>query len=165
MKKTIIIILAMLFFIAIPILASTPENENAPVPTSEDQQFMGLTQLSEEDLLTIIGNVITSDSITYDTEQCTPEMMKIRELERRLLYDKLLREQAKNFNIPYNILNSAITGIMTALATWGIDSASAGAITAAIVAASSVNPYVAIALATMGATYLTSLVMHYIQNN
>ena len=41
---------------AIPSLASTQENENAPVPTSEDQQFMGLTTLSEEELMGIEGN-------------------------------------------------------------------------------------------------------------
>ena len=31
-----------------------------PAPTSEDQQFMGLTQLSEEELMGIEGNVVTS---------------------------------------------------------------------------------------------------------
>jgi hypothetical protein len=70
MKKNIIIILAMVFFIAIPSLASTPTNENMPVPTSEDQQFMGLKTLSEEELIEIIGNVVfheENDPITINT--------------------------------------------------------------------------------------------------
>jgi hypothetical protein len=47
----------MVFFIAIPALASTPEDENAPAMTSEDQQFMGLTQLSENQMIKINGNL------------------------------------------------------------------------------------------------------------
>ena len=55
MKKTIIIILAMLFFIAIPAFASTPENENAPAPTSEDQQFLDLLIISTDELIELDG--------------------------------------------------------------------------------------------------------------
>jgi hypothetical protein len=62
MKKSIILLLGLVLLFAIPILASTSTNENAPVPTSEDQQFMGLTTLSEEELMEIIG-LIAIDNI------------------------------------------------------------------------------------------------------
>ena len=42
---------------AIPAFASEPTNENAPAMTSDDQQFMGLTTLSEEELMEISGNL------------------------------------------------------------------------------------------------------------
>jgi hypothetical protein len=51
----------MLFFMAIPELASTPENENAPAVASEDQQFLDLNILSEEELIEIYVNAIPID--------------------------------------------------------------------------------------------------------
>ncbi|MEM4398050.1 MAG: hypothetical protein QW757_05505 [Candidatus Woesearchaeota archaeon] len=40
-----------------PVLASTPEQENAPM-TSEDELFLGeMSQLSEGELIAIIGNM------------------------------------------------------------------------------------------------------------
>jgi hypothetical protein len=77
MKNSIIFLLGLVLLFSIPTLASTPENENAPAMTSEDQQFMGLTQLSEEELMKISGNIIldqttgeppTNTIVIYDYE-------------------------------------------------------------------------------------------------
>ncbi|MCR4422904.1 MAG: hypothetical protein NUV32_10590 [Exilispira sp.] len=57
MKKSIILLLGLVLLFAIPVFASTPENENAPAVASEDQQFIGLTTLSEEELVGITGNL------------------------------------------------------------------------------------------------------------
>ncbi len=44
-----------------PVLASTPEQENAPL-ANEDELFLGeMSQLSEEELINIIGQVIIDD--------------------------------------------------------------------------------------------------------
>jgi len=56
MKNSIILLLGLVLLFAIPALASTPENENAPAMTNEDQQFIGLTTISEEELIEIYGN-------------------------------------------------------------------------------------------------------------
>jgi len=69
MKKSIILLLGLVLLFAIPALASTPENENAPVPTSEDQQFMDLTQLSEDQMIEINGNL---DIQTAGLGPCPP---------------------------------------------------------------------------------------------
>jgi hypothetical protein len=97
---------------AIPTFASTPENENAPAMTSGDQQFMGLTQLSEEDLFTIIGNVITSGVLNNDTDQCTNEMMKKREKERLELYKRLYTERYNKMRIK---VSTIYWGVITAM--------------------------------------------------
>ncbi|MCR4422861.1 MAG: hypothetical protein NUV32_10365 [Exilispira sp.] len=54
-------------FIAIPALASTPTNENAPTIASEDQKFLGLTTLSEEQLTNIKGDAetVTDQTLIY----------------------------------------------------------------------------------------------------
>jgi len=56
MKRSIIILLVLIAFFAIPALAGTPQPENAPATTSEDTMFLGLEQLTLEQLLNIIGN-------------------------------------------------------------------------------------------------------------
>ena len=121
MKKTIIIILAMLFFIAIPALASTPTNENAPVPTSEDQQFMGLTQLTEEELLDIFGNVITgTDSCPAGAETLGPQpqtqwyerQMNAAELKKQ---QSLIYKLTHKFKIPAAVANMLVPAIGAAL--------------------------------------------------
>ncbi|MCR4422922.1 MAG: hypothetical protein NUV32_10680 [Exilispira sp.] len=58
MKRSIIILIALVLFISLPVFASTPEEENAPAATSEDSMFMDLTQLSEEELMRVEGNAI-----------------------------------------------------------------------------------------------------------
>jgi predicted ATP-grasp superfamily ATP-dependent carboligase len=66
MKKSIILLLGLVLLFAIPALASTPENENAPAMTSEDQQFMGLTTLSEEELMGVEGNHVIYETTKPD---------------------------------------------------------------------------------------------------
>ncbi len=62
MKRSITILLALIVLFAMPVLASTPEQENAPL-ASEDELFLGeMSQLSEEELINIEGNVIKSAS-------------------------------------------------------------------------------------------------------
>jgi len=56
MKRTIIILIALILIVSLPVFASTPEEENAPAATSEDSMFMDLTQLSEEELTLANGN-------------------------------------------------------------------------------------------------------------
>jgi hypothetical protein len=75
----------MVFFIAIPALASTPENENAPAVASEDQQFMGLTQLSEEECVNILGQVVTA-AYDYNTTGSTVDITE---------YDRMGKEFAR----------------------------------------------------------------------
>ena len=50
---------------AIPVFASTPESENAPIADGEDIFLLDLTQLSEEQLISISGNAIP-EGITID---------------------------------------------------------------------------------------------------
>jgi hypothetical protein len=58
----------------IPTLASTPTNENTPAVASEDQQFMGLTTLSEEELMGIDGNsLIINDAYYHLTTTIGPK--------------------------------------------------------------------------------------------
>ncbi len=60
MKRSIIILLALIVLVGMPVLASTPEQENTPLD-SEDELFLGqMSQLSEEDLIEIIGNMYYS---------------------------------------------------------------------------------------------------------
>jgi len=169
MKRSIIILIALILIVSLPVLASTPTQENAPNATSEDTMFLDMTQLSEEELMAISGNVIKDDGSSpegaFESEDISDYEYYLRDKARYELYQRILKEAAKKFNISYNLLNSAINAIMNALTAWGLDYVTAGAITAAIATVSTVNPYVAIALTTMGATYLTSLIMHYIQNN
>ncbi|MCR4422890.1 MAG: hypothetical protein NUV32_10520 [Exilispira sp.] len=76
MKKSIILLLGLVLLFAIPTLASTPENENAPAQTSEDQQFMGLATLSEEELMEIEGN-----HVIYETNEPDDHIIYIIELK------------------------------------------------------------------------------------
>ncbi|MCR4421546.1 MAG: hypothetical protein NUV32_03595 [Exilispira sp.] len=59
MKRTIIILIALVLFISLPVFASTPEEENAPVPTSEDGLFLDMTQLTEDQMIDIYGNAFS----------------------------------------------------------------------------------------------------------
>ncbi len=60
MKRSIIISVALIVLFAMPVLASTPEQENAPL-ASEDELFLGeMSQLSEEELINIVGNIVNS---------------------------------------------------------------------------------------------------------
>ncbi len=57
MKRSIIILVALIVLCAMPVLASTPEQEDTPL-ASEDELFLGeMSQLSEEELINIIGNM------------------------------------------------------------------------------------------------------------
>jgi hypothetical protein len=60
MKRSIIILIALVLIISLPVFASTPEEENAPTATSEDGMFLDMTQLSEEELNKILGNIVNS---------------------------------------------------------------------------------------------------------
>jgi len=64
-KGTIIILIALILFISLPVFASTPVEENAPASTSENELFLYMTQLSEEELLKIEGNV-NNQTMTLD---------------------------------------------------------------------------------------------------
>ncbi|MCR4422913.1 MAG: hypothetical protein NUV32_10635 [Exilispira sp.] len=57
MKRSIIILIALVLLTSLSVFASTPEEENAPVATSEDAMFLDMTQLSEVDLMGIEGNL------------------------------------------------------------------------------------------------------------
>ena len=51
--------LALIAFFALPTLASTPQPENAPAPTSEDTMFLGWQLLSDEELINIFGDAFS----------------------------------------------------------------------------------------------------------
>lgn len=56
MKRYIIILIALVLIISLPVFASTPTQENAPAATSEDELFLDMMQLSEEELMGVEGN-------------------------------------------------------------------------------------------------------------
>ncbi len=68
MKRNIIFLLVLIAFFAIPALAGTPKPENAPAPTSEDTMFLGLEQISDEELMLINGNM-ASDPLGNEPHQ------------------------------------------------------------------------------------------------
>jgi hypothetical protein len=154
MKKTIIIFLAMVFFMAIPTLASTPENENAPAMTSEDQQFMGLTQLSEEELLDIIGNYITSGALNNDTDRCDESLMLARQLQRDMLYQKLAKEQSLIYKLIHNFkIPAAVASMIVASAYEAIQLANQ----AGNYSLTNVIEYVVIGIAIADPAFLTAI--------
>ncbi|MFN3411794.1 MAG: hypothetical protein ACK4YF_06535 [Exilispira sp.] len=60
MKRSIIILLSLTILLAMPVLAEAPSQENAPL-AGEGQLFLGeLSQLSEEELIDILGNLYYS---------------------------------------------------------------------------------------------------------
>ena len=61
MKRSIIILIALVIFMAVPVLASTPEQENAPIADEEYIFLLDLTQLSEEQLINIFGLIATDN--------------------------------------------------------------------------------------------------------
>ncbi|MCR4422924.1 MAG: hypothetical protein NUV32_10690 [Exilispira sp.] len=90
-KKSIIFLIALTLIVSLPVFASTPTQENAPAPTSEDGMFLDMTQLSEEELMGVEGNVITAESdgaspITKDS---------IKNIERKL---KSINWRLKDWN-------------------------------------------------------------------
>ncbi len=98
MKKSIILLLGLVLLFAIPTLASTPEDENAPAMTSEDQQFMGLTTISEEELMGIEGNVVTS----YADGASPITSRTIKDIEKKLKsFDWRLKESDHILHISY----------------------------------------------------------------
>ncbi len=69
MKKSIILSLVLIAICSIPVLASEPEQENAPLPTEEDIFLSDLSQLSEEELMEVFGQIYfdpINDSNTYN---------------------------------------------------------------------------------------------------
>lgn len=70
MKNCFILLIGLIVLFSMPVFASTPQQENAPAPSSEDTMFLGLEQVSEEELLEIIGDVVfheENDPVTKDT--------------------------------------------------------------------------------------------------
>lgn len=59
MKRSIIILVALIVLFAIPVLAEAPEQENAPSPTLDDLKS-GLFELSNDELASIDGQVSQS---------------------------------------------------------------------------------------------------------
>ncbi len=66
MKKSLIILVALIVLFAMPAFASTPQPENTPTPTEEDTTFLGLEQLSEEQMLEIMGLAIVFEGVKLD---------------------------------------------------------------------------------------------------
>jgi hypothetical protein len=62
MKRTIIILIALVLFVSLPVFASTPTEENAPIPTSEDGMFLDFIILNEEEMIYINGQYAYFDS-------------------------------------------------------------------------------------------------------
>ncbi|MFN3411509.1 MAG: hypothetical protein ACK4YF_05065 [Exilispira sp.] len=61
MKRSIIILLSLIVLWVVPVLASTPCQENAPMASQEDSLFLlDISQISEEELNKIIGNIVNS---------------------------------------------------------------------------------------------------------
>jgi hypothetical protein len=57
MKRSIIILIALVLLVSLPVFASTPTQENAPAATSEDTMFLDMMQLSEEELMGVEGSL------------------------------------------------------------------------------------------------------------
>jgi len=62
MKKMLIILMALVAFVSITAFGSEPTDENAPIPTEEDIFLSDLSQLSEEELMYIIGTLEAIDA-------------------------------------------------------------------------------------------------------
>jgi len=123
MKRSVIILLVLIAFFAIPALASTPQSENAPAPTSEDTMFLGWQLLSDEELLAIIGNIIIDDASSpagapdlvqqLHTEWYEREQVKaMKTLNAKYISNK--------FNIPLMIAETLIPVIYEVM-SWAID--------------------------------------------
>ena len=78
--------MALIVLCAMPVFASTPEQDMVLIVDEGDGDFSGLQQVSDEQLAGVEGNYINSISITHDTDQYTNEIMKRREMEREQLY-------------------------------------------------------------------------------
>jgi hypothetical protein len=56
MKRTIIILIALVLFISLPVFASTPTEENAPAATNEDaKEMIDIMTLSDNELQNVKG--------------------------------------------------------------------------------------------------------------
>jgi hypothetical protein len=169
MKRSIIILIALVLIISLPVFASTPEEENAPTATSEDGMFLDMTQLSEEELMAIIGNVIKDDGSSpegaFESEDISDYEYYCRDRARDALYHRLAAEAKSKFNWSqafFNTLMGALSGAISQIASNAVTS---GVISTAIIAASVTNPVIAAALAGAGIGYLTYLVQYYFFND
>lgn len=150
-----------MFHLSLPVFAFTPTQENAPMPTSEDGMFFDMTQLSEEELLVIIGNVIKDDGScpegAFESEDISDYEYYCRDKARDALYNRLATEAKKQFNWSqafFDMLLGALGGALSQIAS----NATSAAISTAIIAASATNPVIAAALVGAGIGYLTYLV-------
>jgi len=66
MKRSIIILIALVLIVSLPVFASTPTQENAPTATSEDGMFLDMAQLSEEELMGVEGNKVVFEDAVVD---------------------------------------------------------------------------------------------------
>jgi len=80
MKKSIIFLKVLISFFAFPVFVSTPKPENAPAPTSEDTMFLGLEQLTIEELLEIIGKIAPNNTMLMDGRYSTRDGMLYSEI-------------------------------------------------------------------------------------
>ena len=61
MKRSIILLMALIVLCAMPILASTPEQDMVLIVDEGDGDFSGLEQVSDEQMGEIFGNMIPDD--------------------------------------------------------------------------------------------------------
>ncbi|MCR4421547.1 MAG: hypothetical protein NUV32_03600 [Exilispira sp.] len=73
MKRSIIILIALVLIVSLPVFASTPTEENAPTATSEDTMFLDMTQINEEELTHIFGQVQIAE-YDYNITGPTPDI-------------------------------------------------------------------------------------------
>ena len=57
MKRSIILLMALIVLCAMPILASTPEQAMVLIVDEGDGEFSGLEQVSDEQLVEVEGNL------------------------------------------------------------------------------------------------------------
>ena len=60
MKRSIIFLMTLIVLCALPVLASTPEQDMVLIVDEGDGEFSELEQVSDEELLNIIGNIVNS---------------------------------------------------------------------------------------------------------
>ena len=61
MKRSIILLMALIVLCALPVLASTPEQDMVLIVDEGDEDFSGLEQVSDEQMGEIFGNMIPDD--------------------------------------------------------------------------------------------------------
>lgn len=80
----------------------TPQPENAPTPLEEDTMFLGLEQVSEEELLEIIGSVITGGGY------CPAGAEELGPQPHTQWYEKEIRNLAKKIKLTMLSITAAI---------------------------------------------------------